>query len=69
MKEKKKLSLAMQIFIALVLAIIVGLLLQGHSNIAHNGKQHHRHYNELYQVQENCSKGLNIIFRNITMSL
>ncbi len=36
MKEKKKLSLAMQIFIALVLAIIVGLLLQGHSNIAEN---------------------------------
>ena len=36
MKEKKKLSLAMQIFIALVLAIIVGLLLQGHSSIAEN---------------------------------
>ena len=36
MKEKKKLSLAMQIFIALVLAIIVGLLLQGHSTIAEN---------------------------------
>ena len=28
MKEKKKLSLAMQIFIALVLAIIAGLLMQ-----------------------------------------
>ena len=36
MKEKKKFSLAMQIFIALVLAIIVGLLLQGHSSIAEN---------------------------------
>ena len=28
MKEKKKMSLAMQIFIALVLAIIAGLLMQ-----------------------------------------
>lgn len=34
MKEKKKLSLALQIFIALVLAIIAGLLLQSHASIA-----------------------------------
>ena len=32
MKEKKKMSLAMQIFIALVLAIIAGLLLQSHAD-------------------------------------
>ena len=31
MKEKKKMSLAMQIFIALVLAIAAGLLLQKHA--------------------------------------
>ncbi len=35
-KEKKKLSLAMQIFIALVLAIIVGLLLQKYADFAEN---------------------------------
>ena len=34
MKEKKKLSLAMQIFIALVLAIIAGLLMQSHADFA-----------------------------------
>ena len=34
MKEKKKLSLAARIFIALVLAIIAGLLLQSHSEFA-----------------------------------
>lgn len=34
MKEKKKMSLAMQIFIALVLAIAAGLLLQKHSQFA-----------------------------------
>lgn len=34
MKEKKKLSLAGQIFIALILAIIVGLLLQSHAEFA-----------------------------------
>lgn len=34
MKEKKKLSLAMQIFIALVLAIAAGLLLQKHAQFA-----------------------------------
>lgn len=34
MKEKKKLSLAGQIFIALVLAIIVGLLFQSHAEFA-----------------------------------
>ena len=28
MKQKKKMSLAMQIFIALILAIVVGLLMQ-----------------------------------------
>ncbi len=33
-KEKKKLSLAGQIFIALVLAILVGLLMQNVSGIA-----------------------------------
>ena len=33
-KEKKKLSLASQIFIALVIAIIVGLLMQNHADIA-----------------------------------
>ena len=31
MKEKKKMSLAMQIFIALVLAIIAGLLMQNYT--------------------------------------
>lgn len=36
MKEKKKLSLAIQIFIALVLAIIVGLLLVGNVDFAKN---------------------------------
>ena len=36
MKEKKKMSLAMQIFIALVLAIIAGLLLQSHADFAEN---------------------------------
>ena len=34
MKEKKKMSLAMQIFIALVLAIIAGLLMQSHASFA-----------------------------------
>ena len=34
MKEKKKMSLAMQIFIALVLAIAAGLLLQKHAQVA-----------------------------------
>ena len=33
MKEKKKMSLAMQIFIALVLAIIAGLLMQSHARL------------------------------------
>ena len=36
MKEKKKISLAMQIFIAMVLAIAVGLLLQGQADFANN---------------------------------
>ena len=36
MKEKKKLSLAMQIFIAMLLAIIGGLLLQGQADFATN---------------------------------
>ena len=35
-KNKKKLSLAMQIFIALVLAIIAGLLLQNYADFAEN---------------------------------
>ena len=34
MKEKKKISLAMQIFIALVLAIIAGLLMQNYADFA-----------------------------------
>ena len=34
MKQKKKMSLAMQIFIALVLAIVVGLLMQSHAEFA-----------------------------------
>lgn len=34
MKEKKKMSLAMKIFIALVLAILAGLLLQSHASFA-----------------------------------
>ncbi len=34
MKEKKKLSLAAQIFIALVLAVIAGLLMQNYANFA-----------------------------------
>ena len=34
MQEKKKLSLAMQIFIAMVLAIVVGLLMQGQADFA-----------------------------------
>ena len=36
MKEKKKMSLAMQIFIALVLAIIAGLLMQNYADFATN---------------------------------
>ena len=36
MKEKKKMSLAMQIFIALVLAIIAGLLMQNYADFANN---------------------------------
>ena len=36
MKEKKKISLAMQIFIALVLAIIAGLLMQNYADFANN---------------------------------
>ena len=36
MKEKKKLSLAGQIFIALILAIIAGLLMQSHAEFAEN---------------------------------
>ena len=36
MKEKKKRSLAMQIFIALVLAIIAGLLMQNYADFATN---------------------------------
>lgn len=36
MQEKKKMSLAMQIFIALVLAIIVGLLMGNHADFANN---------------------------------
>ena len=35
-KEKKKLSLAVKIFIALILAIIAGLLLQGYAEFAEN---------------------------------
>ncbi len=34
MKEKKKMSLAMKIFIALILAILAGLLLQSHADFA-----------------------------------
>ena len=34
MKEKKKLSLAAQIFIALVLAVVAGLLMQKYANFA-----------------------------------
>ena len=34
MREKKKISLAMQIFIAMVLAIAAGLLLQGRADFA-----------------------------------
>lgn len=33
MKQKKKMSLAMQIFIALILAIVVGLLMQSQQNL------------------------------------
>ena len=36
MKEKKKMSLAMQIFIALILAIIAGLLMQNYADFANN---------------------------------
>ena len=36
MKQKKKMSLAMQIFIALILAIVVGLLMQSHAEFAEN---------------------------------
>ena len=36
MKEKKKMSLAMQIFIALVLAIIAGLLMQNYADFANS---------------------------------
>ena len=36
MKEKKKISLAMQIFIAMLLAIFAGLLLQGRADFADN---------------------------------
>ena len=36
MKEKKKMSLAMQIFIAMLLAIFTGLLLQGRADFADN---------------------------------
>lgn len=36
MKEKKKMSLAMKIFIALVLAVVAGLLLQSHASFAEN---------------------------------
>lgn len=32
-KQKKKLPLAMQIFIALILAIVVGLLIQSHATL------------------------------------
>ena len=39
MKEKKKMSLAMQIFIALVLAIIAGLLMQNYADFATNCKE------------------------------
>ena len=35
-KQKKKLPLAMQIFIALILAIVVGLLIQSHATFAEN---------------------------------
>ena len=34
MNQKKKMSLAMQIFIALILAIVVGLLMQSHAEFA-----------------------------------
>ena len=34
MKQKKKMSLAMQIFISLILAIVVGLLMQSHAEFA-----------------------------------
>ncbi len=36
MKEQKKMSLAMKIFIALVLAVLAGLLLQSHASFAEN---------------------------------
>ena len=35
-KEKKKMSLASQIFIALAIAIVVGLLMQKHADFAVN---------------------------------
>lgn len=34
MNEKKKMSLAVQIFIALVFGIIVGIALTGHASVA-----------------------------------
>ena len=44
MKKGKKPSLAMQIFIALVLAILCGLALQGHSELVeHYIKPHYFH--------------------------
>ena len=35
-QQKKKMSLAMQIFIALILAILVGLLIQSHADFANS---------------------------------
>ena len=40
MKQKKKMSLAMQIFIALILAIVVGLLMQSHAEFAESYISH-----------------------------
>ena len=48
-KQKKKLPLAMQIFIALILAIVVGLLIQSHATFAENYIIFHYVWNHIYE--------------------
>ena len=45
-QQKKKMSLAMQIFIALILAILVGLLIQSHADFVHQAIR--------YDLSESC---------------
>ena len=60
MKQKKKMSLAMQIFIALILAIVVGLLMQSHAEFAES------YISPLYFTpKKHCHKTMPILWYKI----